>query len=317
MYRREFLGTVIPVIIVEGELSEIAELFVSINSTGRKLTGQEKRHAFYQSSNVLRVATQVAETHREHLIQWGVVSRSQINRMLHIELATELLLYAYGGVHPNKKSSLDAVIRGDNATDSQHVLRAAQEVGTILNVVGAILPNLRSTRFNKRADFYTLVTLLLELKGAGQMINAHWSQRNELAGGLLTDFGLGVEEVSERSARAQNIPASYKEHVKYLATVKEGTDSAQQRIKRAAILRDTVLAGVFDNLDPRRQFNLQQRRILWNRSATKTCAICANTIERWEDMHADHVQAYVKGGSTTVGNGAITHSWCNQGKGAR
>lgn len=266
---------------------------------------------------MLRVATQLAEGQRERLTRWGVVSKSQINRMLHIELATELLLYAYSGVHPNKKSSLDAVIRGEQMIDAQSLNHASRDVAQIFQAVETILPNVRSTRFCKRADFYTVVTLLLELKAAGQVVNAHESQRNDLARDLLTEFGLGVEEVSERSGRAQNIPSAYKEHVKYLATVKEGTDSAQQRNRRANILRATVLAGVFDARDPRRQFNAQQRRILWNRNTTKACAICGHRIERWEDMHADHVQAYVRGGLTTVGNGAITHNSCNLSKGAR
>ena len=314
--QREFRDTVLPVIIVDGELSEIAELFVSINSTGRKLTGQEKRHAFHRSSNVLRIGTQLADARAADLLAWGVVSRSQINRMLHIELVTEVLLYAYDGTHPSKKARLDAVIRGD-ALEAEMLRNAAKDVNAMLNVVGTILPNLRSTRFRKRADFYSLVTLLLQLKRQGQAVNAHSSHRNTLAGELLADFGASVDEVSELSRRMQNVSAGLEEQVKYLATVKEGTDSAQQRIRRASILGEGVLAGVFDQQDPQRQFNEQQRRILWNRSLTKNCALCHKRIHGWEEMHADHVQAYVSGGSTTIGNGAITHQTCNQQVGAK
>lgn len=40
VYRKEYKETRIPVIEVDGQLSEVTELFVSINSTGRKLTGK-------------------------------------------------------------------------------------------------------------------------------------------------------------------------------------------------------------------------------------------------------------------------------------
>ena len=74
--------------------------------------------------------------------------------------------------------------------------------------------------------------------------------------------------------------------------------------------------GVFDETDVKRTFSEQQRRILWNRSPDKRCAICLKKIGSWSQMNADHVQAYVKGGKTELGNGAITHKRCNQSKGA-
>lgn len=98
-------------------------------------------------------------------------------------------------------------------------------------------------------------------------------------------------------------------------TVKEGTDSAAQRNKRAAILGQ-VLEGIFETKDSTRTFNEQQRRLLWHRSSSKTCGICHKRIDKWEDMHADHIQPYVKGGPTCLDNGAISHKACNLSKGA-
>jgi len=59
-YQREFRNTLIPVIEVEGTLREIAELFISINSTGKRLTGQERRHAHFGESKTLKVADDLA-----------------------------------------------------------------------------------------------------------------------------------------------------------------------------------------------------------------------------------------------------------------
>lgn len=314
--RKEFRNTKLPVITVSGELREVAELFVRINSTGKKLTGQEKRHAFYEHSNVLRVATKLAEDHRAYFVGHRIFSLAQMSRMAHIEFATELMLYAASHTHPNKKQKLDGIIKGE-LIDGPQCKQAAAEVGQALKVAVVLLPDLKTTRFKQRADFYTLVCGLIQTKAEGQVVTAHDAQRNDLAGELLRGFALGVEEVSELSGKAKPIPPGYGDHTNYLMTVKEGTDSATQRQKRAKILIEAVLAGVFDEQDVQRKFSAQQRRILWHRSLDKTCAICARRITKWEDMHADHVQAYVKGGKTTLGNGAITHKHCNQRKGAK
>jgi hypothetical protein len=313
--RRLFQETKIAVITVTGDFSEVAELFVRINATGKKLTGQEKRHAFHEHSNVLRTASVFAENHADFFRGAGVFSQSQLDRMLHIEFATELLLYAYNGVHQNKKRRLDAVIKGDTLEQDQLSV-AVKEMTQVLRAIDCILPDLRSTRFRRRADFYTLVTLLHRLHEEGRIIHAKWSQRNDLAGDLLRRFGLEVELVSERSAKARKIPAGSETQVEYLRTVKEGTDSAAQRKRRESILERQVLHGVFDEKDHRRTFTEQQRRILWNLSRDKRCAACGKPIKTWDEMHADHVYAYVKGGKTTLGNGAITHKGCNLAKGA-
>ncbi len=312
--KKRFLDTIIPVIEVTGELGEVAELFVNINSTGKRLTGQERRHAFYDHSNVLKAASSLAEQQRDAYQRRGVFSRTQMDRMLHIEFTTELLLYAYDDSHLNKKTRLDEIIRGDRL-DPALLRGAVASVEQALETADLILPNLASTRFRRKADFYSVITLLMQLKRDGQVVRATWSQRNELAGELLKGFGLNVDEISHLTARAQPIPANREQHVKYLMTVKEGTDTAAQRKRRAAILNE-LLTGVFDTQDIYRAFNDEQRRILWNRSKTQECAICGERIQAWTDMNADHIQAYVKGGRTDLGNGAITHQKCNQRKGA-
>jgi uncharacterized protein with ParB-like and HNH nuclease domain len=54
-------GYEIPVIEVDGELGDIIDLFVRINSTGKALTSQEKRHARFYNSQFLREAAKLAK----------------------------------------------------------------------------------------------------------------------------------------------------------------------------------------------------------------------------------------------------------------
>ena len=49
-------GYKLPIIEVDGELATVIELFVRINSTGKALTGQEKRHAKYYKSDFLKLS---------------------------------------------------------------------------------------------------------------------------------------------------------------------------------------------------------------------------------------------------------------------
>jgi len=316
--RNKILTTRIPTIEVDGDLSEIINLFVRINSTGRHLDPQEKRHARYYDSPILKVAQKLADKHEDSLVSAKVLTEGQIKRMKHVELMTELLLGLNAGVHLNKKTKIDQIISGkglsieDLAQDAANVTRA-------LNLVWAVLPDLETTRFHQMADFYSLTRLLHAIREEGKTVTAHHSARNALAGELLRDFGRGVDEVNNLTKSGKPTTALQKPFLQYLMTVKEGTDSATQRRTREKLLRD-VLGGVFDDLDPVRSFNAVQRRILWHASATKMCVYprcTSKRIVRWEELSLDHIEPYIKGGRTDLANAALMHKKCNSAAGAK
>jgi hypothetical protein len=316
--RNKILTTQIPTIEVDGDLSEIINLFVRINSTGRRLDPQEKRHARYYDSPILKIAQKLADKHQDSLVRTKVLSPAQIQRMKHVELMTELLLGVNAGVHLNKKKKIDEIIQGKGLS-TDDLAQAEANVTRALNLVQAVLPDLRTTRFCQMADFYSLTRLLHAIREEGKTVTAHDSARNALAGELLRDFGRGVDEVNDRTRSGKPTTALQKPFLQYLMTVKEGTDSATQRRAREKLLRD-VLEGVFDDLDPARSFNPVQRRILWHTSATKMCAYPGCTSKRilkWEDLALDHIEPYIKGGRTHLSNAALMHKKCNAAAGAK
>lgn len=313
--RHRFLTVELPTIEVEGELSEIIDLFVRLNSTGTRLSGQEKRHARFFTNPVLQTSQRLADKNGPVLLRHGVLSASQIQRMKHVELITELLLGINAGVHLNKKSKMDDIIRG-KALGTEDLRQAAKDLERALKLTLVILPDLKTTRLRRLADFYSLVVLLHRYKEEGRTITAHDSNRNLLAGALLRDFAHGVDEVAERIAKGEGVAAQQAPFRDYLATVREGTDSAKQRNAREKILRD-LLDGVFDEKDPVRRFNTVQRRILWHASSHKRCSICRQPIVAWEDLSIDHIAPYVSGGKTDLSNAALAHKRCNSAKGAR
>ncbi|MFM7270829.1 MAG: HNH endonuclease family protein [Actinomycetes bacterium] len=313
--KHDYLTMQVPTIEVDGDLSEIIELFVRINATGKKLTPQEKRHARYFTSPILREAQKAADQLTSTLVKAGVMSRAQIQRIKHVELVTELVLSIHSGMPLNKKKKIDEVIRGDGLSTAE-VKSAIAELKTAIAVAFVMLPDIKTTRFHRLADFYSLVLLISRFRSEGLSINAHNSARSRLAGGLLREFGASVDEVNEHTARGKGVTAAQAPFYEYLLTVKEGTDSKTQRDKRDKALR-TVLSGVFEPLDTTRLFNETQRRILWHASDKRKCSICKKPIGTWQDLAIDHVQAYAKGGRTTLGNAALSHKKCNSKKGAR
>ena len=102
---RQYLitGYEIPVIEVDGEIGDIINVFVRINSTGKALTRQEQRHARYYNSSFLKEAARLASRFQGYLLDNGIFSRGQLSRMKHIELMCELMLSMVQGDVLNKK----------------------------------------------------------------------------------------------------------------------------------------------------------------------------------------------------------------------
>lgn len=313
--RNKFLTTEIHTIEVEGELGEIIELFVRINATGKRLAGQEKRNARFYANPVLKTGQGLAEELRPTLLRQQVVTRSQVQRLKDVELLTELLLAINAGQPLNKKTKVDEIIRGAGLK-ADELREAANHLRRMVKVVEAILPDLKTTRFSNGSDYYSLCLLLHRYWDEGRVVTAHDSSRNMLAGALLRDFALGVDEVSDQIQMGKGIQSFQEPFRDYLMAVRADTDSFKQRSTRERLLRD-VLDGVFDEKDTNRLFNATQRRILWHASTTKRCSLCELPISGWEDLAIDHIMPHSRGGMTVLANADIAHRRCNSAAGAK
>jgi 5-methylcytosine-specific restriction endonuclease McrA len=313
--QQRFLATEIPVIIVEGEIGDIIDLFVRINSTGKKLSRQERRHARWGTSDFLQIAQRLADDMRKYFTKSGVLAHSQIERMQHVELVIELMLAVHQNMPLNKKGKIDEIIQ-TGGMDKQSARTAAADVKRSMNVVNAILPNIRATRFRRLADYYTLVLLVHSLHSDGVSMSGKNTKRNKRAGTMLEVFGASVDEVNERLNKGRPVKSGEFVYRDYLMTVKEGTDSKTQRLRRERILRE-LLEGIFVPLDSNLAFNATQRRILWQSSSTKNCHHCHKTLNTFAEVTIDHVVPYARGGRTRLDNAVLSCRRCNSAKGAR
>lgn len=289
-----------------GDLSDIIDLFVRINSTGKKLTGAEKRHARFFHSEFLKQAGNLAEKKRGYFLEHGILSTGQISRMKHVELVCELMASIQAKGLINKKAALDGII-GGYSLNARMLNKVVQETIRVFNLVEKMYPRIKTTRFANTVDFYSLFVLTWKMdEDKYILIDA---KRNQLAQDLLILFSNGVDTVRQKVKIAEAAEPDQRLFVDYLLTVQGNTDSLPQRQNREAILKK-VLGKLFERKDDQRGFTPEQRRLIWHSDETKRCAECGKSLN-WSDFTIDHIIPYARGGKSTLLNAALMCRTCN------
>lgn len=305
------MGYKIPVVEVDGLFTDIIEVFVRINSTGKALTRAERQHAKYYKSRFLKEAGRIAGRYGSYFSDMRILSQGQLSRMKHVEFICELMISIHQGDVINKKFLLDKIMSSDSLTDVQ-IKKTSERTVLVLNRVRKMFPKLYSTRFTKLADFYSLAVLISKFESEQLILTD--KQRNQLAWDLLKAFSLKVDKLREQQKEAKIISGQevYRE---YLLTVQQATDEVNQRRTRERILR-SILGSLFARKDSQRGFSSEQRRILWNQSGTNKCKACGGTLT-WNNFTIDHIDPHSKGGKSRLNNAAVMCRSCNSSKGKR
>lgn len=305
-------GYEIPVIEVDGEIGDIINVFVRINSTGKALTRQEQRHARYHKSAFLKEASRLAHRFESYFSKNGIFSPGQLSRMKHVELMCELMLSMVQGDVLNKKTALDRVM-ATSSFDGRQLAKATKMVTTTLNRIRQMFPQLKSTRLKQVNDFYSLAVLIGKFEQEKLILTNRRS--NRLAWDLLQAFANRVDEVRELQRKAKGARQDQELYRDYLLTVSQMTDDVAQRRKREQILRG-ILGSLFGKKDSQRGFTPEQRRIIWNTSSNRVCAKCSVKLS-WEDFTIDHINPHSKGGRSQLANVALMCRKHNAEKGNR
>jgi hypothetical protein len=302
----------IPTVEVTGELADIVDLFVRINSTGKRLTSGEKRHARYYTSPFLKEADRLVDRFHRYLEDTRILSRGQIERMKGTELFAEILMSIHQNGPINKKTSLDRAI-GNESVNGNTLSRLSREFTRAIRLVRRMFPDLRQTRLHNSAEFYSLVLLVWEMDQAGFVLSDR--RRNRIAFELLKKLSVGVDELRDMLRRARPARPGQRIFSDYLLTVQGDTDSSANRERRRELLKG-LLWSLFDRKDSNRTFSSEQRRIIWHSDENKKCGRCKGTLT-WSDFTVDHVRAWSRGGRTNLRNAQPMHRRCNSRKGAR
>jgi hypothetical protein len=177
-------------------------VFVRINSTGKALTPQEKRHARYYNSRFLKEADRLARKFEDFFKSNGNLGASQISRMKHVEFLCELMLSLHQGDVINRKAALDRVMSANGFTDAQTKKAAARATAT-LNRVKRLFPKFKTTRLRQITDFYSLAVLIGRFESEGMILTD--VRRNQLAWDLLSNFASAVDKVRDNQRKAIGI----------------------------------------------------------------------------------------------------------------
>lgn len=307
-------GYEIPIIEVDGELGEIIDVFVRINSTGKALTTQEKRHARYYNSPFLKEAARISTRFEDYFAKNGILSSGQLSRMKHVELTCELMLSLVQDDVLNKKTALDRVM-ATSSFEGRQLREASQMVISTINRIRRMFPQIKTTRLRHISDFYTLAVLIGKYEKEGLILTDN--RRNRLAWDLLHVLATNVDQVRELQRKAKGVKSNQELYRDYLLTVSQMTDDVSQRRKREQIL-DNILRSLFTEKDKSRGFTPEQRRIIWNTSSNRVCSEpgCKSKLT-WNDFTIDHINPYSKGGRSQIENAAIMCRRHNSQKGNR
>jgi len=310
--RAAFDGYQIQTVQVSGELSQIIDLFVRINSTGKRLTSGEKRHARFYTSRFLREADRLVARCHSYLRAEKILTQAQIDRMRGTELFSELLMSIHHGSPINKKTALDRAI-GNEAVNGNTLGKISREFLATYRLVKRMFPELRQTRFRNSAEFYSLFLLVWEMQKEKFVLKDR--KRNKIAYALLRKLSKGADELRDQLRSLKPARPAQRLYSDYLLTVRADTDSSANRERRRAILK-SLLWSLYERKDEKRGFTSEQRRIIWGTDDKVVCAKCRKPVS-WSDFTVDHILAYAKGGVTKIRNAQPMHRRCNSSKGAR
>ena len=308
----DFRSYKIQTVEVTGELNQIIDLFVRINSTGKRLTSGEKRHAKFYTSRFLKEAERLVGRFHHYLRDQKILTPAQLDRMKGTELFAELLMSLHNGGPINKKTSLDRAI-GNDTVNGNTLARLSKEFGQTIGRIKKMFPHLRQTRFRNSAEFYSLFMMIWLMEREHFALKD--KRRNRIASELLKKLSTGVDQLRDQLRRAVPGKPSQRLYQEYLLTVQGDTDSSANRERRSAILRN-LLWSLYERKDDKRSFTAEQRRILWNSEDKPLCRKCHKALS-WNDLSVDHVRAFARGGRTSLRNAQLMHRRCNSSKGDR
>lgn len=315
-YIANFKSYKIQTIEVSGDLSDITEIFVRINSKGKPLTKSEIRHAKYLDSDFLKEAQRLGDKYQKYFIENDIVSKNQISRMKHVEFVSELLASIIGGAPINKKQAIDKII-SNKGMGKKVIYKAKTEFITTINKLKRMFPDIKTTRFIQLSDYYSLFLLIHKLIKDNFVVDNN--KRNKIAKKLLNEFSKKIDDIKLRVKEGKGARKDEHIYLEYYLTVSKSTDAISNRIKRGTIL-ENLLSSIFEKKDTKRIFSKEQRRILWHSEQRRICANtgCKKKKElTWDDFTVDHIKAFIMGGETDLTNAQLMCKECNSSLGCK
>ena len=138
---------------------ELRSIFQRLNKNVVALNKQELRHATYWGPFIKQMNEL---SNKRQWPEFGVFSQNDVRRMLDVEFISELTVAIILGLQ-NKKANLEKCY-SMYEEEYEHEDYVEEVFDTVLTEIRKTLPDLRTTRWRKKADFYTLFMFFVKKK---------------------------------------------------------------------------------------------------------------------------------------------------------
>jgi len=201
---------------------DVRDLFQRLNKYSFVLNDQELRNARFKGE-FLRVVQELSE--HEFWTGSGIFSVNDIRRMLDLEYISILLTSMIGGIY-NRKERLDEFyVMYENEFEESSYYK--NSFINILEIIDSIFPNIRTTKWKNKVNFFSLFLSLNSLK-----IDKDQHELLSKLKDALTLFESNLEI-------AKNDPSEIDEkYSEYFDAATYGTNDKEKRIRRHKILSD-------------------------------------------------------------------------------
>jgi len=281
-------------IIEDSTDEEVREMFLRLQN-GTSLKAQEKRHA-----RVGKMRDFICKLSKHSFFSSVNFDNS---RFTYEHIAAQMTLLTLRGDICNVKDH-DLNLMYDEQKDFNSKSSTANQIKRVLNFLYTMFPE-KSPEL-KRYNVLSLYILISEL-----MENYVIKGREKELADWFVDFEVRRAQEDLKPAEEQN-PA----FVTYHEKTTNSTDGADSLKYRNSFLMEDLFQHVkkLCPKDPKRLFDEVQRRVIY-RKYNGICQKCGKKCG-WNNYQADHIKPWSKGGKTTIENGQLLCSECNQEKGA-
>ena len=284
--------------------SEIQDLFLRLQE-GVVLNPAEKRNAM--SGKIRDFVAGLGETH-------PVFSLTRINNKRfawHNLAAIVTCLEKASGPADVKAEDLYEMYDHNNETFDANG-NVAKKVKRNLNYMAQVLEN-RPPEMSIKWGFVDLYLLISKMYGSYVIRGRETDFTN-----FYIAFEKARQEVRSDHSQllAQNRDCWDKELYNYIEAFNRSGGTKENLRKRHQVYKRRFVRDNPDLIpkDRQRTFTEDQRIIVWRRD-NETCQECNNRVE-FDEMEADHIIPYSRGGHTTIDNAQTLCRQCNARKGA-
>lgn len=148
---------------------EVKDMFRRINRFTTVLNSQEIRNATY-GGPFAELATKQADEYGDFLAENLIISAAQIRRMNDVEFTAELIIAVLHGPQGGTPKTIDDYYQQyeDIEGELPEERRVKRTLRAVISMIEEVVPNLRSSRWHNKSDFYTLFAALAGMVESGE-----------------------------------------------------------------------------------------------------------------------------------------------------